>query len=274
MHSDFVAALLGREVRTSTPTIKQFRVPRGSSFDLVPEGTIGLAVSNDKQVLRNLGDAIGGADFTSAAKTAGKLQARQRRLLLRDRRVVASLTDVPNFGELRYSGTPLVQGVFLAGRVPLVVSTIMYSGAQLDPQRFEFVEKFRRPATADDAMFALVMVREPELSPLESRVLANVQASSVDQVFHPGGSAFFTPVVGMVTPHIYQIGPIGDDAVAFRLVNDAYCDFNIAGWPDDLAARAEYETALAGRSFARLNPDQAVGELLRLRMNALVATRR
>jgi len=155
MHSDFVAALLGREVRTSTPTIKQFRVPRGSSFDLVPEGTIGLAVSNDKQVLRNLGDAIGGADFTSAAKTAGKLQARQRRLLLRDRRVVASLTDVPNFGELRYSGTPLVQGVFLAGRVPLVVSTIMYSGAQLDPQRFEFVEKFRRPATADDAMFCV-----------------------------------------------------------------------------------------------------------------------
>lgn len=274
MHSEYVAALLGREVRTSTPIVKQFRIPRGSSFDLVPEGTIGLAVSNDMQVLRNLGDAIEAGDFTSAASTAGKLQARHRRLLLRDRRVIATLADVPNFGELRYSGTPLVQGVFLAGRVPLVVSTIMYSGAQLNAALFEFVEKVRQPATADGALFAVVLVREPELSPLERRVLAHVQASSVDQVFHPGGSAFFTPVVRAITPHIYQIGPIGDDAVSFRLVNDAYCDFNIAGWPDDLAARAKYEAALAGRSMARLNPDQAVGELLRLRMNALVATRR
>jgi hypothetical protein len=274
MHSELVAALLGREVRATAPTIKQFSVPQGSSFDLVPEGTMGFVVSKDARALRNIGDAIDAGDLPAAMKLTRKSQAQYKRLLLTNKRVVAALEDVPIFGELRYAGMPLIQGIFIPGRVPLAVSRILYSGGQFDPSLFEFVEKVRPDAGAGDALSGLVLVREPDLSALERRVLARVPATSVDQIFHPGGPLLFTAVIAAAATRAVEFVVAEHNAVAFGLLNDCYFVIEAAGLQNDLIARASYAAALAGSQIDNLDPEQAVGKLLKLRVEALVNAKR
>jgi hypothetical protein len=90
-HSELVAALLGRDIRTTLPTVKNFPVPQGTPFEMVPEGTVGVVVSKDASLLGDIENAIDASDFQSVMQLTARSQAQFQRLLLGKRRVVASL---------------------------------------------------------------------------------------------------------------------------------------------------------------------------------------
>lgn len=270
-HSELVAALLGRDIQKAIPTVKNFSVPQGTPFELVPEGTVGVIVAKDAGQLADIENAIDASDFQSVLQQTAKSQAQFQRLLLGKRRVVASFDVVPVFGELRYAGMPLIQGIFLPGRVPLAVSKVLYSGAQFDPGLFEFVQKARPDAGAGDALSALVLVREPDLTALERRVLARVPSDSPDRVFHPGGPVFFTPAAVAAAIWVGEAAAAGAVGWAVGKGLDAAWDWAFGVVQSDIVARQRFDTALADSDIANMSADLAVGELIRLRSRAIQA---
>lgn len=118
-----------------------------------------------------------------------------------------ALTKIPSITEVRYRGKSVAEGMITHPEMKAMHTLIPYAGGRLDPEGFvasTYVHGERAPEVE-----TIVIVREPELSPIEQKVLDRLP-EEVNQIVlgDPGSVANWGLLAaGLVFAFVYFVGP-------------------------------------------------------------------
>jgi hypothetical protein len=118
-----------------------------------------------------------------------------------------ALTRIPSITEVRYRGKSVAEGMITHPEMQAMRVLVPYAGGRLDPEGFvasTYVHGERAPEVD-----TIVIVREPELSPIEQKVLDRLP-EEVNQIVlgDPGSVANWGLLAaGLVFAFVYFVGP-------------------------------------------------------------------
>jgi hypothetical protein len=188
-------------------------------------------------LLDEVREAAGEGDAAAVSKALEGYEERLKRAGEKVARAVAAgsvakaVASLPAITELRYRGKPVVEAMIVHPEMRSMRALVPYAGGTLDPAAFVASTYVRRGVAAE--VETVVVVREPELTPFERKVVDRLP-EEVDQLAlgAPGGIASLSLAGG-----------------GLALAAGVYVDWGLQADDDD-----DVEQAMA---FAEIQADQA-----------------
>jgi hypothetical protein len=206
--------LASRRRHDHTPEVSYVRsshdapgLPGGSIC--VVSGARGAPLLEEVRAEARKGDASAVAKILEAHEATLGKRARESLEERREEQLSTgeALTKIPSITEVRYRGKAVAEGMITHPEMKAMRTLIPYAGGRLDPEGFvasTYVHGERAPEVD-----TIVIVREPELSAIEQKVLDRLP-EEVNQIVlgDPGSVANWGLLAaGLVFAFVYFVGP-------------------------------------------------------------------